>query len=383
MRATSTTTSSCPSQRAVPPDPGRAGRVVAAQQRLDSEAYFFRACGGVDHHRGAKADPQPDLAAHSLQFRASPRLWESSRPGVAFLAFPFFLFILARAEPLILQVLLPHRPPPRGSSSRSWPTLLLSSFISTLPKPTLGLPSSSIFFFQTSLLTCSWQALSQRAGVRLTMAARALAGRQHPAQAPSRTSSRRAFHSVTGPSYSGDGPSRAVPSGSAHSRDSLCLHRAAISVTPLLVYNALAFGNPLGGYGTKPFDTSPLVSLYGLLFSPSRGLFIYEPYMVFAFATVVLLKPGRDSSSSGCSRCGMPRPRRRSSTPPTSMVGWARLGPRFLDDLAPVLFALLAWGIGHGLLARWPAKILFWSAPRGPCSSSRPRRSSTTRTPGT
>ncbi|HEV8229542.1 MAG TPA: hypothetical protein VGQ86_06260, partial [Candidatus Limnocylindria bacterium] len=35
-------------------------------------------------------------------------------------------------------------------------------------------------------------------------------------------------------------------------------------------------------------------------------------------------------------------------------------GPRFLDDLAPVLFATLAWGIGHGLLARTAVRVMFW-----------------------
>jgi len=137
---------------------------------------------------------------------------------------------------------------------------------------------------------------------------------------------------------------------------------AAIGATPLLVYSALAFGNPLEqGYGTKPFDTSPLTGLYGLLVSPSRGLFVYEPYMVFAFATVVLLKPGREFLELRL----------------LSLVyAWAAtailyatyaewwggrvFGPRFLDDLAPALFALLAWGIGHGLLARWPVRVAFW-----------------------
>src|SRR5260370_19683648 len=34
-------------------------------------------------------------------------------------------------------------------------------------------------------------------------------------------------------------------------------------------------------------------------------------------------------------------------------------GPRFLDDLAPALFVLPAWGIGHGLLARVAARVAF------------------------
>ncbi len=35
-------------------------------------------------------------------------------------------------------------------------------------------------------------------------------------------------------------------------------------------------------------------------------------------------------------------------------------GPRFLDDLAPALFTLLAWGIGRGLLAHLVLRIGFW-----------------------
>ncbi len=35
-------------------------------------------------------------------------------------------------------------------------------------------------------------------------------------------------------------------------------------------------------------------------------------------------------------------------------------GARFLDDLAPVLFAALAWGIGRGLLDHPVWRRLFW-----------------------
>ena len=137
---------------------------------------------------------------------------------------------------------------------------------------------------------------------------------------------------------------------------------AAIGATPLLVYNALAFGNPLEqGYGTKPFDTSPLIGLYGLLVSPSRGLFVYEPYMVFAFATIVLLKPGRDFLELRF--LSLVYAWAATAILYSTYAEWwggRVFGPRFLDDLAPVLFALLAWGIGHGLLARWPARTAFW-----------------------
>jgi len=35
-------------------------------------------------------------------------------------------------------------------------------------------------------------------------------------------------------------------------------------------------------------------------------------------------------------------------------------GARFLDDLAPILFAALAWGIGRGMLDRALWRRLFW-----------------------
>src|SRR5439155_1091972 len=58
----------------------------------------------------------------------------------------------------------------------------------------------------------------------------------------------------------------------------------AVGVAPLLAYNDLAFGSPLEqGYGVKTFATPIQTGLYGLLVSPSRGLFVYTPYVIFAF----------------------------------------------------------------------------------------------------
>src|SRR5205814_541411 len=59
---------------------------------------------------------------------------------------------------------------------------------------------------------------------------------------------------------------------------------AAIGLAPLLAYNDLAFGSPLEqGYGIKSFATPIQTGLYGLLVSPSRGLLVYTPYVIFAF----------------------------------------------------------------------------------------------------
>jgi hypothetical protein len=136
---------------------------------------------------------------------------------------------------------------------------------------------------------------------------------------------------------------------------------AAIGVIPLLVYNAIAFGNPLEqGYGTKPFDASPLVGLYGLLLSPSRGLFVYEPYIIFAFGTILLLKPDRDFLEQRL--LALPYAWAATAILYGTYAEWwggRVFGPRFLDDLAPALFAVLAWGIGHGLLARRAVRAAF------------------------
>ena len=88
---------------------------------------------------------------------------------------------------------------------------------------------------------------------------------------------------------------------------------------------------------------------------------MYEPYVVFAFATIFLLKPDRDFLEQRLLSLAY-------AWAATAILyatyaewwGGRVFGPRFLDDLAPVLFALLAWGIGHGLLARVALRALFF-----------------------
>ncbi len=128
------------------------------------------------------------------------------------------------------------------------------------------------------------------------------------------------------------------------------------------MYNAVAFGSPAEqGYGPKLFTTPPLTGLYGLLLSPSRGLFVYEPWTIAALAALVL----------AWRRAGPAAERLR-----TLGLAWLVLlvfyalyvewwggrvfGPRFLDDMAPVLIVALGWGIGQGLLRRAWARVVFW-----------------------
>jgi hypothetical protein len=334
----------------------------AAEERakqLDSEAYFFRACGestateAPQATRSPGGPPAPGPNDHVCSIFP---------PGIAFLAFPFFLpFVLAGADPLNLALLV-RVGHVAAATIEVVAVLLLWSVLRRFASARWSLLLVLLYFFGTSVRTIASQALWQHAGVHLAIALAlwlVLVARPVSWWRESAAGVALGFGAVVRQTTAILIPF--LPAGRVRATV-YALIGAAIGVIPLLVYNAVAFGNPLEqGYGTKPFDTSPLVGLYGLLFSPSRGLFVYEPYVVFAFATIVLLKPDRDFLEQRL----------------LSLVyAWAAtailyatyaewwggrvFGPRFLDDLAPVLFVLLAWGIGHGLLARLPVRALFF-----------------------
>lgn len=340
-------------------DPGRAGGVVRMERFLDSEAYFFRACG-------ESTATEPPKATRSPGGPPAPgpndHVCSIFPPGIAFLAFPFFApFVLAGAEPLNLGLLV-RVGHVAAATIEVIATLLLWSLMRRFVSARWALALVLLYFFGTSVRTIASQALWQHAGVHLTIAFAlwlVLSSRPVALWRELAAGVALGFGSVVRQTTGLLVPF--LPAARIRATV-VALVGAAIGVTPLLVYNALAFGNPLEqGYGTKPFDTSPLSGLYGLLASPSRGLFVYEPYMVFAFATVVLLKPGRDFLELRL--LSLVYAWAATAILYSTYAEWwggRVFGPRFLDDLAPVLFALLAWGIGHGLLARWPARVLFW-----------------------
>ena len=70
------------------------------------------------------------------------------------------------------------------------------------------------------------------------------------------------------------------------------VRRAALLALPGIIvggmvaaYNVAVFGNLRGGYGlvTAPFSGAQLRGFAGILFSPSRGLMIYTPFLVAGF----------------------------------------------------------------------------------------------------
>ena len=331
------------------------GRALA---RLDSEAYFFRACG-------ESSATEPPQATRSPGGPPAPgpndHVCSIFPPGIAFLAFPFFLpFVLAGAEPLDLG--LPIRVGHVAAATiEVIATLFLWSVLRRFASARWSLALVLLYFLGTSVRTVASQALWQHAGVHLMIAIAlwlVFLGRPVARWRELAAGVALGFGAVVRQTTVLLVPF--VPAARVRATI-LAITGAAIGVVPLLVYNTLAFGNPLEqGYGTKPFDTSPLVGLYGLLLSPSRGLFVYEPYIVFAFATILLLKPGRDFLELRL--LSLTYAWFATAILYSTYAEWwggRVFGPRFLDDLAPALFMIMAWGIGHGLLARWPVRALF------------------------
>jgi hypothetical protein len=325
--------------------------------KLDSEAYFFRACGdstATEPSRAARSPGGPDAPG------PNDRVCSIFPPGVAFLAFPFFLpFVLAGAQPLDLGLLL-RMGHVAAAAIEVVATLLLWSVMRRFVTERWALGLVLLYFLGTSVRTIASQALWQHAGVHLAVALALWLVLARPASwwREGVAGIALGFGAVVRQTTA-----LVIPflSAGRFRPTAYALVGGAIGVIPLLVYNAIAFGNPLEqGYGTKPFDGSPLVGLYGLLLSPSRGLFIYEPYMLFAIVTAVVLKPERSLDEQRLLSLAYAWAA-TAILYATYLEWWGGrvFGPRFLDDLAPVLFAILAWGIGHGLLRHLVLRVVF------------------------
>ena len=339
-------------------DPTSGGRA------LDREAYFFRACG-------VSTATEPPKAVRSIGGPPAPgprdRVCSIFPPGVGMLAFPVLLpFVAVGAltgapfEPAVV-IRAGHL---AAAVIETLATLLLWSVLQRFVSVRWALGLILLYFLGTSVRTVASQALWQHAGVHLAVSAALwLVLREAPVSRAREFTAGvllglgtvvRQTTALAALGLGGPDPRRAV----------LVAAGAALGALPLLAWNAIAFGDPLEqGYGPKPFDTNIALGLYGLLLSPSRGLFVYAPFLLFAIAALVLAwrRPGLVAS----------RLRALSLAWLATLLLYAAyaewwggrvFGARFLDDLAPVLFAALAWGIGQGLLAQRAWHIAFWAA---------------------
>jgi hypothetical protein len=333
---------------------------AAAPDLIDSESYFFRACG-------ASTAVQPPQAPRSRGGPPPPgpndQVCSVFPPGMGLLALPFFLPAILTGAPALDLPLLIRIGHIAAASYETLAALLLWAVFRRFTSERWALGLVLLYLFGTSVRTVSSQALWQHAGVHL-----ALAGALWLVMVEHAVPWRRDL--VAGLALGLGGVVRqttAVLGAFLHGRQwrpaAAALAGVALGLLPLAAFNWIAFGSPVEqGYGDKPFGNTFAAGLTGLLISPSRGLFVYEPHAVFAIAALVLARR-------------YARTDRVAARLTTLTFGWVLVlavyasyeewwggrvfGPRFLDDLAPVLFVALAWGIGRGLLGRAWARALF------------------------
>lgn len=349
-------------------DPTQGGRA------LDREAYFFRACG-------VSTATEPPKAVRSVGGPPAPgpndRVCSIFPPGIGVLALPVLLPVVilgaadgAPFEPAVV-VLSGHL---AAALIEALATLLLWSVLTRFVSARWALGLILLYFLGTSVRTVASQALWQHAGVHLGVSAAlwlvlrgAPVSRGREIVAGVLLGLGTVVRQTTAIAALGLGGVQSKRLGvgiGVTQRALFVVAGAVLGALPLLAWNAIAFGDPFEqGYGPKPFDTNIALGLYGLLLSPSRGLFVYAPYLLFAIAALVLAwrRPGLVASRlRGLSLAWIATLLLYAAY--AEWWGGRVFGARFLDDLAPVLFAALAWGIGQGLLAARAWRLAFWAA---------------------
>jgi hypothetical protein len=287
------------------------------------------------------------------------------------LALPFFApFVLTGWNPMDLGLLV-HGGHVVAALVEILATLVLWSLLRRFATPRWSLTLVLLYFLATSVRTVASQALWQHSGVHLAVVSALWLVLREEGIPLSRDFAAGLVLGLGAVVRQTTALAVLGLHGFRLKRVIATLAGAAIGVAPLLAYNELAFGSPLEqGYGVKSFATPVHVGLYGLLLSPSRGLLIYTPYVLFAFLALARAWrwPGEVAG----------RLRGLSLVWIAALVLYATysewwggrvFGSRFLDDLAPVLFAAIAWGTSvnmfrsrlaravFGLLAAWSVVI--------------------------
>jgi drug/metabolite transporter superfamily protein YnfA len=332
--------------------------VPSSEQRLDREAYFFRACG-------VSTATEPPKARRSVGGPPAPgrgdHVCSVFPPGMGILALPFFApFVLAGWEPLDLGLLV-HGGHVVAAITEILATLVLWSVLRRFATPRWSLTLVLLYFLATSVRTVASQALWQHSGVHLAVASALWLVLREETVPLSRDFASGLVLGLGAVVRQTSGLVALGPHGFRPSRLVATLMGAAIGIAPLLAYNDLAFGNSFEqGYGIKSFATPIQTGLYGLLASPSRGLLVYTPYLIFAF--LALLRAWRWPGEVAGRLRGLSLAWLAALILYATYSEWwggRVFGSRFLDDFAPILFAALAWGASVGMLGSRLSRVVF------------------------
>src|SRR5438067_251100 len=141
--------------------------VQAAKEKIDREAYFFRACG-------TSTATAPPTAKRSLGGPPAPgpndHVCSVFPPGMGSLALPFFApFVLNGWNPLDLGLLV-HGGHVVAAFVEILATLILWSLLRRFATPRWSLVLVLLYFLATSVRTVASQALWQHSGVHLAVA---------------------------------------------------------------------------------------------------------------------------------------------------------------------------------------------------------------------
>ncbi|MBI2323877.1 MAG: hypothetical protein HYU87_02785 [Chloroflexi bacterium] len=356
-------------------------RHIAGQPGIPRDTYFFRPCGeaSLRAQETFVLRPVPPTESGASPRGLGPRPPDPGErvcsifpPGISLLALPVLApFVLAGVSPADggMLVRAGHL---AAALIETIAVLLLWSVMRRFTSARWALALVFLYWLGTSVRTISAQALWQHAGVHLALALALWLVLQE------RVSIRRELIAglVMGAGVSVRQTTAIIALGVARLpwprvavvrplAPILFALGVALGVVPLLVYNALAFGSPFEqGYGDKPFYPQTLEpGLRGLLISPSRGILIYEPWIVAGLAAFGLAwrRPGLVALRlRGLSVAWL----LLLVTYANYMEWWGGrvFGPRFLDDLMPALVVAIAWGISQGLLSRTWARVMFWVA---------------------
>jgi hypothetical protein len=358
-----------------PVDRSDLARGLCCPPQLRPDAYFFRACAPArDARPAAYPSPAPRSPGGAPPPGPDEHVCSVFPPGTTLLALPALLpFALANGGPIdepLLAVAL-RAGHLAAALIETIAALLLWSVVRRYVGGRWALGLVLLYWLGTSVRTVAAQALWQHAGVHLALAAalwlvfaervtvrrELLAGLALGLGTVVRQTTAvlaLGLARLPWPPVAAIRPLAPIAFAAGY----------AVGALPLLAYGQIAFGSAFEqGYGDKPFDAPIATGLYGLLFSPSRGLFIYEPWAVAVLVALAL----------SWRRSGLVALRLRGVSIASVVLLWtyARyaewwggrvFGPRFLDDLAPAFIAALAWGISQGVLSRGWSRVAFWAA---------------------
>jgi hypothetical protein len=124
----------------------------------------------------------------------------------------------------------------------------------------------------------------------------------------------------------------------------LLVAAAALPIVAVLFYNLNVVGNVAGGYGlvgkTKFFTHALLPGIGGLLVSPTRGLLVFSPFLIFLLLAWRYLPRGRDERALTLAM-GAGIAVQILLYAKTDWRGGLSWGPRYMTDLLPLLMWML------------------------------------------